>query len=148
MSSNIETTFDRNTKEYWVIFTQGTHLISHFLKDNFSHVYVITRDKYNWIVLNPMRLYMLVEIAAVPITDDLPRLLRLPHDSIIKVTMYSRKPLKQFRYFGLINCVTHALYLMGLRISVLTPFRLYKRLLRLSTKDMDRLGIQSIKQIT
>jgi len=147
MSDSLGTTFDNNTREYWIVFTQGTHLISKLLKKDFSHVYVITRDKYNWIVLNPMRLYLHIELPAVLVSEDLPRKLRLPNDHIVKVTLYNRKPLKQFRYFGLINCVTHTLYLMGLRLYVYTPFQLYQRLIHLKSKEMPGYGIQSIRQI-
>lgn len=142
-----ETIYDNNVKEYWLIFTQGNQLISHFLKKNCSHVYVLTRDKYNWIILNPMRLFLHVEIPAVPIHADLPRMMRGLHDKVIKITIHQRKSTKMFRRFGIFSCVSFALYLIGLRIYALTPFRLYKRLLHLTNKELNSHGIQSIKFI-
>ncbi len=143
----IDKTFDGDIREYWLVFTQGTHLISYFLKKNFSHVYVITRDQYNWIILNPLRLHLDVQIPAYPITKDVPRLWAKPHDTILKVTMHKRAASKVFAYFGLINCVTHVRYLLGLRIHVITPSQLHRSLLKLNPRQKAKHGIQTVKQI-
>lgn len=143
----IQKIFDPEVQEFWIVFTQGTHFISHLLKKNFSHVYLITRDKYNWIILNPLRLHLGFEIPAAHVNFDLPRDMRQSFDNVIKITMYKRDSKKQFAHFGLLNCVTYVKYILGLRMYVLTPFRLYKRLLHLSESEKIKHGIQSIKLI-
>lgn len=137
----------KKAREYWVVFTQGTHLISKVLKKNFSHIYIITRDQYNWMIINPLRLRLNVEIGNFPLDVDVPRLIPLSSDRVIKVKMYDRPTKKQFGYFGFINCVTYTKYILGLRLSALTPFQLYKKLLRLKTRDKAKHGILSLQQI-
>lgn len=148
MNKAIDKCFSSNNlTEYWIVFTEGHHWISWLLKKNFSHVYIITRDRYNWVVLDPRRLFLHFELPPIPISVDAPRLIAKPTDHIIKLTMYSRANEVQFSHFGLTNCVSRVLYLIGLRISVLTPLRLYRRLLKLKPREMSRLGIQSVKLI-
>lgn len=147
MSQGIEKIIDGNVREYWVVFTQGTDLLSKFLKKDFSHIYIITRDKYNWMVINPLRLYLDIIIAPYPINYDLPRLNTGKNSRVVKVTMYTRASVKQFARFGLLNCVTFARYTLGLRMAVLTPFSFYKRLLHLKPSQMSRHGIQSVTLI-
>lgn len=137
----------RFVKEYWVVFTRGTHWVNKVLKKNFSHCYVVTRDQYNWIVINPTRLYLDVQIKPVPLDVDLAKLIRKPHDTVLKIEIYERASEVNFKSIGLINCVTHVKYILGLRVRAITPFRLYKKLLGLSQVDKNKHGIKSIKLV-
>ena len=135
------------TVDYWVVFQQGTHFISKVLKPGFSHIYVITRDKYNWIKLDPQRLQLAVTIEPCAMSAQLPLVLREENTHIVHVKMDKLDTNPQFGVFGLINCVTHVRYILGLRFNVITPFRLYKKLLELTPRDMLKHGIQSIRLI-
>lgn len=134
--------------EYYIVFTQGAHLISKVLRKNFSHIYLLTRDEYNWILLNPTRLYLQVVLPASDITQ-LPAEIIKPDDTVLKLTFKQRNSLTQYGYVGLLNCVTWTKYMLGLRVSSLTPWRLYKRLLRIQADARLRLrhGIISIEQL-
>lgn len=145
----IDATPPKGKVEYWVVFTQGvTHWITRWLKPNFSHIFVITRDDYNWFVLNPTRLYLQVIIPAEPI-DKLPLPLFVkPTDTVVKVTFGLRDDTQQFGSLGMLNCVTWVKYILGLRISGLTPWRLYKRLLSLTPKEMRHNNIESIERVS
>ncbi len=145
MFSAIKKVFSSDTQEFWIVFTKGSHFIRHFLKEDFSHIYVITRDKYNWVILNPLRLHFSIEIAPFTIKENVPRLITTDNDHVLKITMHKRHADKQFRYFGLMNCVSYVKYILGLRMYVLTPFGLYKRMLHLSDQEKIRHGIQSVK---
>lgn len=134
--------------EYYVIFTQGvTHWITRWLKPNFSHIYIVTRDEYNWIILNPTRLYLQVIIPAASINDDYPRSMLKPDDSCLKLTFTQRDDTQQFGSVGLLNCVQWSKYVLGLRIFCLTPYRLYKRLLNFKPDTMLRHGLKSIERV-
>ena len=135
------------TVDYWVVFTQGTHFISRVLKPGFSHVYVITHDKYNWITLDPQRLKLAVTIEPYAISTHLPAELMLADSHILHIKMDKLDTNPQFGLFGLTHCVTYVRYILGLRLPTLTPFSLYNKLLMLSPRDMLKHGIQSIRLI-
>lgn len=134
-------------QEYYIVFTQGVHWIAKLLKPNFSHIYIITRDDYNWIVLNPTRGFLQVGIAAVSITEPLPMMVALPADTILKVIIDKRDSGKLFGYFKLINCVTAVKYILGLRLCAVTPFQLFSRLLNFKPKDYKKHHIVSIERV-
>lgn len=134
--------------EYYIVFTQGvTHWITAWLKPNFSHIWLITKDDYNWIVLNPTRLYLQVLIPPIALTDNPLQLTQIT-DTVLKIKFTKRDDTQQFGAIGFLNCVTWSLYMLGLRLKVLTPFGLYKRLLNFNQSQKDKHGIISIEQVT
>lgn len=143
----IDTRWIGEHEEYWVVFTQGTHFISRLLRPNFSHVYLFTRDKYNWIALNPTRSRLVVDILPVKVDEDAPRLLAHPNDMIVKITFAARATRQQFGYVGLLNCLTFAKYMLGINCFALTPWRFYRRLINFSPRERAFYGIQSIRQV-
>ena len=72
------------------MFTQGVHWIAKILKPNFSHIYIITRDDYNWLLLNPSRLYLQAEVLPISINQDAPRIITNEHDTILKISFGER----------------------------------------------------------
>lgn len=133
---------------YYVVFTQGsTHWISRWCKPNFSHIYLITHDEYNWILLNPTRLYLQVMIPPMGLEDDFPTTVIKPDDSALKITFGQRDDTQQYGSYGMLNCVTWAKYMLGLRIKVLTPWRLFSRLVNFNAEDMLQHGIISIERV-
>jgi hypothetical protein len=134
--------------EYWVVFTQGvTHWVTRWLKPNFSHIFIVTRDDFNWVILNPTRLYLQLLIPAEVAETDVPSKLIQPCDTVLKITFTRRDDTRQYGFFGPLNCVTWAKYILGIRIWCLTPFGLYKRLVTLSPARKLRHGIVSIEGI-
>ena len=134
--------------EYYVIFTQGvTHWITKWLRRDFSHIYLLTKDDYNWVLLNPTRRYLQVTILPIPITQSpLPNLLK-DGDTILHIVFGKRDCTRQFGAVGMLNCVTWAKYILGLRINCLTPFGLYKRLINLCSRWKGYHAILSIKEV-
>jgi hypothetical protein len=136
--------------DYWIVFTQGkTHWITRWLKANFSHIYLFTRDQYNWIALNPTRLYLQVHIPALRSSDPYPATVYTPADTVLKVTFRERDDTQQYGSIGFLNCVTWAKYILGLRVRCITPYGLYKSLVRFSTDraQMEAHGITSIERV-
>jgi hypothetical protein len=134
--------------EYYVVFTQGvTHWITRWLRAHFSHIYLLTHDQYNWLLLNPTRLYLQATILPVPITQ-LPFDCLKEGDTVLRIRFRKRDDTQQFGAVGLLNCVTWTKYMLGIRINCLTPFGLYKRLLNFSQSEMEQHGIISIEQVS
>lgn len=142
-----DTLVDDPVIEYYVVFTQGVHWIAKLLRRNFSHIYVLTKDQYNWLLLNPTRLYLQAMIPPAPVSQ-FPGDMIHHNDSVIKIVFRQRNSRKQFGYVGLLNCVTWTKYMLGLRVSSLTPWRLYNRLLKFTTDDRRRHGIISIERVS
>lgn len=140
---------DTPITEYWLVFTTSTQWIREWLRPNFAHCYVLTRDKYNWLVLNPERLHLRAEIAPVAADQDLISMWCKPHETVVKLEFMPRHTTIRFGWGGLFSCVTLVRYLLGLRIKALTPFGLYKKLLSLTEREMQghRLAkVELIKQ--
>lgn len=134
--------------EYYLIFTQGiTHWVTRWLRPNFSHIYLITRDDFNWVLLNPTRGYLQFTILPLPITQSpLPQLVKAG-DTVLHFQFGHRNDTQQFGSIGLLNCVTWAKYILGLRLNCLTPFGLYKRLLNLCPSEKETHAILSIREL-
>lgn len=137
-----------HSTEYYLIFTQGvTHWITRWLKPNFSHIWLLTRDDYNWLILNPTRLYLQPLIPPISVIDNpWPALLR-QDDTVIHIRFGRRDDTQQFGAIGFLNCVTWAKYILGLRIRCLTPFGLYKRLINLCPSEKETHSILSITEL-
>ncbi len=133
-------------KEYWIIFTQGiTHWITRWLKRDFSHIWLLTKDEFNWIAINPTRRYLQFEILPLSIAEDPFKHYDIKAGAILKITFTNRDDKTQFGSVGLLNCVTWSKYVLGLRIWCLTPFGLYRRLLRFKPDDLAKHNIKSIE---
>lgn len=137
---------NEDKKEYWVIFTQGvTHWITRWLKPDFSHIWLLTHDEFNWIAINPTRRYLQFEILPLRIQDNPFMHYNIQAGGIVKITFKKRDDTLQFGTFGLLNCVTWSKYVLGLRIWCLTPFGLYRRLIRFKAGDLAKHHIDSIE---
>lgn len=143
----IETRYLGNDETYWIVFTQGVHFISKLLRPNFSHVYLLTKDKYNWILLNPTRSRLITEVLPFKVTDNAPRLIANHTDIILQITFGQRETHQQFGYFNLLNCLTYAKYILGIPCKAFTPWRFYCKLINFSPRERAFYGIQSIKQV-
>lgn len=144
----IKPTTSEAVTEYYVVFTQGvTHWVTKWLKPNFSHIFLITHDQYNWLLLNPTRLYLQPTILPIPLDESPLPVLVKPTDSVLKIVFRKRDDTQQFGAFGMLNCVTWSKYILGIRIKCLTPWRLFKTLLNFKPQDMGSHGIISIEKV-
>lgn len=134
--------------DYYVVFTQGVSgIYPKILKRNFSHIYIITKDQFNWILLNPTRLYLQPVILPCSI-DELPfNQVCKYDDTVLHVRFGKRDDTQLYGKFGMLNCVTLAKYMLGLRVNCLTPFSLYKRLLNLCPSEKETHAILSVKEL-
>jgi hypothetical protein len=132
---------------FWIVFTDSNHWTKRYLRPHFAHCYVVTRDDYNWLVINPEQYFLRTEIAPIPADQDLITMIVKPQESVIKVDFLPRYKEKHLGRFGLINCVSMTQYIIGTRIACLTPYGLFKSLLTLTKDRQDELRIDSISLI-
>lgn len=132
--------------EYYVIFTQGIGWLSHVLQPGFSHMRIITRDDYNWILLNPTLGFLEVVILATPI-DQFPKELIESGDTVLRIVFAKRDPLKQFKRFGLLNCLTLVKYMLGINIYSVTPWQFFKKLVNFKASQRMTYAIHTMEVI-
>lgn len=135
-------------QDIWLVFKSAEdYWVQRFCKKGFGHVLLITRDKYNWMYLDPHQLKLTFGISPFKASDDLPRLLRKEGHTVLHVTLFDRATHKKLRYMALCNCVSFVKYALGLSIRSFTPYGLFKNLLTLSEKQKFKNGVVSARQV-
>lgn len=139
--------FCDRVKIVYVVFTHSEHPWQLILKRNFGHCYIITHDQYNWLKLNPTRLFLQTDILPYAIDKPVYMLATKPNDYVLRLTMYYKDGKRSFGGIGLRNCVTITKYMLGLPIRALTPYKLYNALLSLTYKQRNLYGIQNVQLV-
>lgn len=136
------------TQNYWLIFKQGNGAwFQKFLRKGYGHVFVLTHDQYNWIVLDPHRLKLSVIIPPYQLHENVPRLMRLEGCAVLKITMFDRATYTTGGHSPYSNCVAFVKYCLGLKLFCITPYGLYRKLLRLNSRQQFRNGIRQVQLI-
>lgn len=136
------------TTDYWLVFKQSEgYWLQKFLKKGFGHVFVITKDDYNWIVIDPHKLKLMTVIAPYQTSENFPRLLVNDGYKVLKVTTYDRKTSNKLCYWQFNFCVPIVKYILGIKVKSWTPYGLYKKMLRLNEKQKHSTGIKTIQLI-
>lgn len=123
-------------REYWVIFTDSYHPTIHrHLRPGFQHVRLLTRDEFNWILIDPGFCGISWQILPYPPQVDVYKKL----GSHVKVVgAVAGSPVKyrlQFN-FCLLTCVSVVKYFLGIRnILIQTPWQLYRYLEKHKQED-------------
>jgi hypothetical protein len=130
-----------------VVFTHSEHPWQILLKRNFGHCYILTHDAFNWLKLNPTRLFLHSEILPYSANQPAHTITTKPTDHVLRLTMYHKDGVRSFGGIGLRNCVTITKYMLGLPIRALTPYKLFKALLSLTDKQRNLYGIQSVQKV-
>lgn len=149
MDSISQTLFIDQKTTAWIVFSQSAHrLFGSMLKANYSHCYVIIKDEYNVIKLNPSQTFLITEILPVQAKDFAIYDWTQRTDHVIKLEFYPRTSKKHFGIFGLRTCVSLCKYFLGLRkLRAITPRGLYKELLQLNCTKRNIMGIKNIQRI-
>lgn len=130
--------------EYYLLFNEGDHWIRRILKKDFNHITVLTKDSYNWITINPR--FRHLNWVILPISSDEDAIKKYYSEfKCIKIcTGYSGPKLGAF---GFINCIKLARYITGLHVNALTPYKLYKKLLKIKHSGKPIFNLFSIELI-
>lgn len=129
------------TRKAWLVFKDGEFRISWMFKKGFSHVFLIINDGFNWIVLSPDTGILTIKILPYPIDKDVIYILSgIKSMTILEVeTEYDDGREKVFaRFMPGFTCVSIAKYYLGLRWLTITPYRLYKKLLKRNMAKLRR----------
>lgn len=104
-----------------------------FLKKEFTHVFLIQKHEFGWIMLNPTQGFLHVDIMDFQITDDVAYVISqiIRGVKILEVVTRLQEPLTHFGRPK--SCVSIVNYCLGLRwmpFSCMTPYQLYNKLLK------------------
>jgi hypothetical protein len=140
---------DKYSDTYWIIFTDSEHrFFRAVLKKGFGHVYVLTKDKYNWIILDPKQSALVAQILPISVDNFAPTIISHKHDTILQVEFYKRDNRRHFGFFGFRTCVVMVKYLLGLiNHKGFTPYGFFRTLLRTTRTERNMMGIKDIKII-
>lgn len=137
------------THTIWLIF-RGTKLpLLRYLKYPFGHVLGLTKDEFNWMVVDPMHFRLYPFIVSSSPKEDLPNQIKRQEDGVIVLKVVidaDYEPVHIFR-LSLFTCVSIMKYFLGLKIFAFTPYRLYKKLLKMRDSGNYRSPIVSVEQI-
>jgi hypothetical protein len=122
--------------EYWIFWKNGNHWIDRYLKSGYQHMFVISRDEYNWYLIDPLLDGLNFEILSFDPADAqgvfdkyLPGCHRV---------VYFKKLVKEKLSFGSIcrpaSCVELVKYIVGIKSYALTPYQLFKHILKYLNK--------------
>ena len=113
------------------------------MKRGFSHVVVYTKDELQWMRLNPGISKLDWEI--LPDRSDDRSAWRKYHPA--SHALYIRSGILQsyLGQFGFSNCVKLAQYLCGIKIRAYTPWKLYKKLTKISKSNKPLFNVFEIR---
>lgn len=136
-------------KEYWIGFRSAQYFVRHLMKKDFGHVYIICKDKFNWVQIDPRNASLEVYILPYKPEDDVPKILNenLRHRFIRFHVEQKINKWPNLNPFKMIHCVNIVKYVLGIRVWAVTPYKLYRKLLRLTPKQMKKMGIHKIELI-
>lgn len=142
----VKTTIKRT---YWLIFKPGKLWYSKFLKRNYGHVMVITNNGNQWIQLDPVSTRLEPYIYYCPVETNLPKIYANQEGtSVIKIVLNELDDKRTIlRPFFIITCVEIVKYIIGLRVFCVTPWGLYRKLLRLTKRLKKPYGIDTIELV-
>jgi hypothetical protein len=129
---------------YYICFCNTDRWHKKMLRKGFSHCFILINDGINWIELSPTLRQLIVEI--IPIAGDedatLIYLRKIFPLTILKVEMCG-KPMKGL--LRLPTCVSFIKYLLGINMWCFTPYKLFNKLLSLSTLKKSKFMIKEIR---
>jgi hypothetical protein len=138
--------------EYWLVFKQGEHWVTKLFKKDCSHVGILTRDKYNWIWIDPLAECLQIKILPYSVKEAVPeKFLRIATQpiKILKVRTFGEFKNKKRRTFfpALCNCISVIKYVTQIHTSCWTPWQLYKKLTNPKT-NLNSLNVVEVSPIT
>ncbi len=130
-------------KTTWLIFSQGQAWWAKCLKRNFGHMDVLNFDGKRWILTRISYNTLVNEIYEFKDYPFLNRDLAQKH-RVIELTVDVPKTKTKFPQFGILTCTTLIKYLSGIKLRCMTPWGLYKKLVRMDLLTRHKHGIVSI----
>lgn len=135
------------TRRFWIIFCDGEHLLSSFLKKGFKHCMVLMKDEFNWILFNPATGYSIITILPFGADENVPGMYAKKKDvTVLQIDIAHLNPrINRIPRVEVITCVSLVRQFLGIRVRGLTPYSFYKNILRCTFIKRMKLGINKIK---
>jgi hypothetical protein len=114
----------------WVVFTDESRIWwLRWLRPGFRHCFALLNDGEHWLALEPLASCLEVTVLPPPADFNLPEWLRGQGHRVVEAAL--RRNVWQTAPLAIFNCVEVVKRLLGIRaMHVLTPFQLYRHLLR------------------
>lgn len=133
-------------KTCWLVFCAATHWVRGFLHKDIGHVFMVIRDDYNWILVNHQMTDYEGGILPYERKENVPSKLVKMGYRVLEVK-YKRCS-SIMRLPVILQCVTLVKFYLGIRLWAFTPYRLYKRLMKMGKNGRYKSNILSVKYIT
>lgn len=115
-------------RKNYIVFKDGDLWISRFFKKGFSHIQIVACDEFNWIVLDPSSTHLDWEILPFK-ADDNPFEEYFKNCTVVSLNNIENKS-NWIGRVGFMSCVLLAKYVFGIKSHSLTPYQLYKYIIK------------------
>jgi len=143
--------------KYWVIFRSSSLWHQAYCKPGFGHCFLITKDDFNWTLIDPGTDRLNVKILDCPASFDLPSGIILESEKegqpikVVEVDINEDRGYKLYFHsiFSLpfLNCVNMVKYVLGSPLKGLTPYKLWKGLFECERKSKYPYSITRIQTL-
>lgn len=137
------------TKTIWICFRDAQFFIRHFTKKGFGHVYVLMRDEFNWMMLDPRNNSLHIELLPFNASEDVPTLIKkeMGH-TILKIIVEDKiQKWPNLNPFYMVQCVNIVKYILGIKVFAFSPYGLYRYLIKMKRKNRYKKGIVEIEHV-
>lgn len=132
-------------RAFYVVFINSNHVLSPILKRGFTHAYVIEELECIYMAFDPTRHGLNVFMPSCDTSHPLVDIM-MEQDKSITVLRVLTKPGDKPLIFKprILSCVSVIEYILGMRLGAVTPYGLYKKLLKakhpniISTRELER----------
>lgn len=123
----------RTSPLYYVCFRRTDRWWGVFLKKDFGHCFVLINDGINWIEVCPRLKKAFISIIPVAANEDLLKVYKKELREFVAIELEFSKDFKPKVFIYAPTCVGFVKYVLGIRMWASTPYRLFKKLLRLNS---------------
>ena len=137
---------DNEYRECWLIFGGAKpNWTQFFLKPGFDHIQCITKDMSGYILINAARDGMVIYNVNKNSIEEILKPLQKKYKVLyIKSKYISGRQFMGFRFF---TCVTLMKYIIGAKLFCVTPFGLYRKLLKCKNTNTLPEGVMTVNQV-
>ena len=118
-------------KDSWIVFCDSPDWKNKILKKNFRHVYILTKDQFNWFMIDPDWRYLNVKILPFRANYNVPKTILNKETTILHIKHQECTKKHLLCVAKLFTCVEIVKYTLGISMFALTPYSLFKKLKRL-----------------
>lgn len=134
-------------REFWIGFSDTEYFMKYLFKEGFGHVYIITKDEWNWMILDPRNGYLDMSIIPIKVSEDLPQKI-MEHNKHHLIRVKTQLPLKKWpnlNIFRSISCMNIIKYVLGVKLFTWSPYHLHCRLKKMSERGIPKNPLKEVE---